>query len=292
MAKKKKTLSDKNYEGFNEIIIQAEAENDSNNTHILTFYHDNGTLWYQGKRGNYGERDFVRHRLLYPPIPFSVMLESDALNRFRKVTNDENSSFEDVYMAYVNEGLVVGLDDEPVNPEDYENAAALALVFAIWLQDIKGMEDPIISLSTCAAEMFREAAKTHPSVYDQYWVECLSLRASAMMWKGDFDEAEKGYLETLDICRMDMIKYSPIDWTSKLLAQYWYLGNLYKKWDKTENAIKFYEEGLRTYLVSSTPVAKYVVDGISDSLCQLYEQHGMADKLQRLRSQIEEDTTE
>ena len=62
MAKKKKVLTDDDYEEFNKWMTEYEA---SPTTSEVIIRHDDGSIWYQGIRGGHGDMDFVRHRLQY-----------------------------------------------------------------------------------------------------------------------------------------------------------------------------------------------------------------------------------
>lgn len=66
-------------------------------------------------------------------MPFSVTLDSDALNRFLTVANDEDSTVEEVFNAYVTEARKLDPVTEPIKIEDLDNAAALAFFFADYL---------------------------------------------------------------------------------------------------------------------------------------------------------------
>ena len=130
MATKKKVLSDQDYEEFNKMMAEYEA---SPTPAKIRFAHDDGSIWYEGMRGGHGDRDFVRHRLHYPAVPFSVTLDSDALNRFLTVANDEDSTVEEVFNAYVTEARKLDPVTEPIKIEDLDNAATLAFFFADYL---------------------------------------------------------------------------------------------------------------------------------------------------------------
>ena len=286
MATKKKVLSDQDYEEFNKMMAEYEA---SHTPAKIRFAHDDGSIWYEGMRGGHGDRDFVRHRLHYPAVPFSVTLDSDALNRFLTVANDEDSTVEEVFNAYVTEARKLDPVTEPIKIEDLDNAAALAFFFADYLQRHKGRENEIVQLTTAASNMFRDVAALNPRVYDQYAVASLDLMASAYLWMEMYEEAEKGYTEALNISRQDMAKFGPVDWTARLVYQYWHMGNFYKAWGKTKKAIAYYEEGWRTFNANGESVMADAIDDIEESLCQLYEACGMTEKLQRFQTQIQEE---
>ena len=255
----------------------------------VRFAHDDGSIWYEGMRGGHGDRDFVRHRLHYPAVPFSVTLESDALNRFLTVANDEDSTVKEVFNAYVTEARKLDPVTEPIKTEDLDNAAVLAFFFADYLQRHKGRENEIVQLTTAASNMFRDVAALNPRVYDQYVVASLDLMSSAYLWMEMYEEAEKGYTEALNISRQDMAKFGPVDWTARLVYQYWHMGNFYKAWRKPKKAIAYYEEGWRTFNANGESVMADAIDGIEESLCQLYEACGMTEKLQRFQTQIQEE---
>ena len=285
-AKKKKVLTDNDYEELNKMMAEYEA---SPTSAKVRFAHDDGSIWYEGMRGGHGDRDFVRHRLHYPAVPFSVTLDSDALNRFLTVANDEDSTVKEVFNAYVTEARKLDPVTEPIKIEDLDNAAALAFFFADYLQRHKGRENEIVQLTTAASSMFRDVAALNPRVYDQYAVASLDLMASAYMWMEMYEEAEKGYTEALNISRQDMAKFGPVDWTACLVYQYWHMGNFYKAWGKTKNAIAYYEEGWRTFNANGESVMADAIDGIEESLCQLYEACGMTEKLQWFQDQLQEE---
>ena len=284
-AKKKKVLTDNDYEELNKMMAEYEA---SPTPAKIRFAHDDGSIWYEGMRGGHGDRDFVRHRLHYPAVPFSVTLDSDALNRFLTVANDEDSTVEEVFNAYVTEARKLDPVTEPIKIEDLDNAAVLAFFFADYLQRHKGRENEIVQLTTAASNMFRDVAALNPRVYDQYVVASLDLMASAYLWMEMYEEAEKGYTEALNISRQDMAKFGPVDWTARLVYQYWHMGNFYKAWGKPKKAIAYYEEGWRTFNANVESVMADAIDDIEESLCQLYEACGMTEKLQRFQTQIQE----
>ena len=286
MATKKKVLSDQDYEEFNKMMAEYEA---SHTPAKIRFAHDDGSIWYEGMRGGHGDRDFVRHRLHYPAVPFSVTLESDALNRFLTVANDEDSTVKEVFNAYVTEARKLDPVTEPIKTEDLDNAAVLAFFFADYLQRHKGRENEIVQLTTAASNMFRDVAALNPRVYDQYVVASLDLMSSAYLWMEMYEEAEKGYTEALNISRQDMAKFGPVDWTARLVYQYWHMGNFYKAWGKPKKAIAYYEEGWRTFNANVESVMADAIDDIEESLCQLYEACGMTEKLQRFQTQIQEE---
>ena len=283
MAKKKKVLTDNDYEEFNKWMTEQESKPTPGKIELV---HDDGSIWYQGIRGGHGDRDFVRHRLQYPAIPFSVMLESDALSRFNIVADDESSTVEDVCHAYASEGRKLDPVNEPIKIEDMDNAAALAYYFAIYLQDHEGFEKEIVSLCSAASDMFHVVAHLTPIVYDQYVVASLDLMATAYMRMENYESAEKGYMEALDISRQDMIKYGKVDWAARLVHQYWHIGNLYENWGKPKKAIAYYEEGWSTFNAAEEPVIAEDIDGIEESLCQLYEQCGMSEKLKKFQAEM------
>ena len=68
MAKKKKVMTDNDYEEFNKWMTEQESKPTPGKIELV---HDDGSIWYQGIRGGHGDRDFVRHRLQYPAIPFT-----------------------------------------------------------------------------------------------------------------------------------------------------------------------------------------------------------------------------
>ena len=130
MGKKKKVLTDNDYEELKKMMAEYEA---SPTSVQVRFANDAGSGWCEGMRGGHGDRDFVRHRLHYPAVPFSVTLDSDALNRFLTVANDEDSTVKEVFNAYVTEARKLDPVTEPIKIEDLDNAAALAFFFADYL---------------------------------------------------------------------------------------------------------------------------------------------------------------
>lgn len=282
---KKKVLMDKDYEEFNKMMAECEAKP---NAAQVTFYHDDGSIWYQAMRGGHGDKDFVRHRLTYPALPLSVMLESDAINRFRSVLHDETKSLEDVSTAYDTEIDKLCTDGESINMEDYDNAASLMYDFANHLLNYKGCDEYIIDLCSNATDMFRELAQSAPSVYDQYVAICLDMMSNVLMDQGKFNEAEKVRQEAFDICRTDAVKFGPIDWTALLTYMYEKMGTLYQEMGNEKKAIAYYEEGWRTFFTSGQCIMSNVINLLDNRLSELYEKCGMTHKLEKFKAEVDE----
>lgn len=284
MATKKKVLSDQDYEEFNKMMAEYEADP---NSCKIEFYHDDGSLWYQGMRGGYGGRDYVRHRLVFPANPFSVKLESEAISRFKEIARNATIS-DELYDAFNKEIEQITFEDGTYGEDDAEQVAALNFFLTYELYNYEDIDDTIVELCPDTLDVLKDVALITPIVYDQYVVTTMDIMSESLWNLNKYEETEKWLLAALDICRQDMLRFSLVDWKFRTINHYWLIGKLYQEWDKPNKAIAYCEEGWRTFTASETPVAKFVVHGIADSLCQLYEQCGMSDKLQKFRAEIEE----
>lgn len=62
-AKKKKVLTDNDYEELNKMMAEYEA---SPTSAKVRFAHDDGSIWYEGMRGGHGDRDFANIKIAAP----------------------------------------------------------------------------------------------------------------------------------------------------------------------------------------------------------------------------------
>ena len=267
MAKKKKVLTDQDYEEFNKMMAEYEADS---NPIKVKFYHDDGSLWYQGMRGGFGDRPFLKHRLRYPAWPYSIALQCDALDRCGKVADDENSTLEDIIDA---------VNAEFEQTDDTGIQAALYFFMGSQFTLYEDCEENALSCCEKALELFRELSKETPVVYLQFVVGTLVVMGAAECNLRRFDEAEKKYKEGLEICRRSMIEYSAIDWAYQTIEAYQCLACIYEEKEMPEKAKSFIEEGWQTFLANDTaPISTDFYNTLVENVVRIYQACGEKDK--------------
>ena len=267
MAKKKKVLTDNDYEEFNKWMTEYEA---SPTPSEVIIRHDDGSIWYQGIRGGHGDMDFVRHRLQYPALPYSIALYSDAIERCAAVADDENSELEDVINAVNNE--LSDVDDLTIE-------ASLWFFMGSQFERYEDCDDEMLNCCEKSLGLFRELAKETPVVYDQYVAGVLDSMGVTLLRLQRFDDAEVRFKEALDICRNGMVRFSPIDWTYQLLVAYQHMALLYEDISEYDKAKSYIEECWNTYCSNeSAPITYSFIDTMVDSVVRLYQECGENDQ--------------
>ena len=267
MATKKKVLSDQDYEEFNKMMAEYEA---GPNSVKVKFFHDDGSLWYQGVRGGFGDRPFLKHRLRYPAWPYTITLKCDPIDRIGKVADDENSTVEDFFDA-------VNVEFEQVDDTAIE-AALYFFMGGLFAHYEDCAED---SLNCCekALELFRELSKETPVVYLQFVVGVLVVMGDVELGLHKYDDAEKRFKEGLDICRQSMVEYSAIDWLYQTISAYQHLALVYEEKELPQKAKSFIEEGWRTFLSNEdVPIPTDYYKILVENVVRIYQACGEKDK--------------
>lgn len=267
MATKKKVLTDQDYEEFNKMMAEYEA---NPNSVKVKFFHDDGSLWYQGVRGGFGDKPFLKHRLSYPAWPYSITLKCDAIDRIGKVADDENSTVEDFFDA-------VNVEFEQVDDTAIE-AALYFFMGGLFAHYEDCAED---SLNCCekALELFRELSKETPVVYLQFVVGVLVVMGDVELGLHKYDDAEKRFKEGLDICRRSMVEYSAIDWLYQTISAYQHLALVYEEKELPQKAKSFIEEGWRTFLSNEdVPIPTDFYNTLVNNVVRIYQACGEKDK--------------
>ena len=264
---KKKILSDEDFEELNRTTLE---EWEKGNASSVTIRHDDGSVWYKGMYGGFGDKPFLKHRLRYPAWPYSITLECDAIDRCGKVADDENSTLEDIIDA-------VNTEFEQVD----DTAIEAALYFFMGSQFALYEDCEEDSLNCCekALELFRELSKETPVVYLQYVVGTLDVMGVVELGLHKYDDAEKRFKEGLDICRRSMLEYSAIDWSYQTILAYQHLALVYEEKELPQKAKSFIEEGWRTFLSNEdAPIPTDFYNTLVDNVVRIYQACGEKDK--------------
>ena len=264
---KKKILTDEDFKELNHTLLE---EWEKENATSVTIRHDDGSIWYKGMYGGFGDKPFLKHRLRYPAWPYSITLECDAIDRCGKVADDENSTLEDIIDA-------VNTEFEQVD----DTAIEAALYFFMGSQFTLYEDCEEDSLNCCekALELFRELSKETPVVYLQYVVGTLDVMGVIELGLHKYDDAEKRFKEGLDICRRSMIEYSAIDWTYQTILAYQHLAMVYEGKELPQKAKSFVEEGWRTFLSNEdVPIPTDFYKTLVENVVRIYQACGEKDK--------------
>lgn len=264
---RKKYLTDADFEELSRIFLD---EHEKGDTVTVTILHDDGSVWYHGRYGGFGDKPFLKHRLCYPAWPYSVTLHCDALDRCGKIAGDENSTLEDIINA-------VNAEFEQVNDTAIE--AALYFFMGSQFTLYEDCEENALSCCEKALELFRELSKESPVVYLQFVVGTLVVMGATESNLRRFDEAEKKYKEGLEICRQSMVKYSAIDWAYQTIEAYLCLACIYELKEMPQKAKSFIEEGWRTFLSNEdVPISTDFYNTLVENVVRIYRVCGEEDK--------------
>lgn len=229
-------FGDENYEKWNKYIGEQEANVDSDSTK-LKILHDDGSIWYSGRIGG-KNAEFLKPRLCYPALPYSIMPCSDALDRCADVADDENSTLGDIVNAVKAE--LAKTDDKAIKASLY-----------FWLggqyEEYEDCDDVTLECCDKALTLFRDETNNYSTLSKQYIAGLLDVMGVILLRLERYDEAEAKFKEGLEFCRLCMIDYSPIDWTYHTLIAYQHLALLYERQDKLQKAKAYIKECLRTY---------------------------------------------
>ena len=228
---RKKYLTDADFEELSRIFLD---EHEKGDTVTVTILHDDGSVWYHGRYGGFGDKPFLKHRLCYPAWPYSVTLHCDALDRCGKIAGDENSTLEDIINA---------VNAEFEQTDDAGIQAALYFFMGSQFTLYEDCEEDSLNCCEKALELFRELSKETPVVYLQYVVGTLDVMGVVELGLQKYDDAEKRFMECLEICRRSMIEYSAIDWTYQTILAYQHLAEVYEGKGLPQKAKSFIEEG-------------------------------------------------
>ena len=278
---KKKILTDEDFEELNRITWE---ELEQGNRTSVTIVHDDGSIWYKGMYGGFGDKPFLKHRLCYPAWPYSITLQCDALDRCGKVADDENSTLEDIIDA-------VNAEFEQVD----DSAIEAALWFFMGSQFTLYEECEEDSLNCCekALELFRELSRETPVVYLQYVVGTLDVMGVVELNLRRFDDAEKKFKEGLEICRRSMIECSAIDWTYQTIVAYQHLAMAYEGKELPQKAKPFIEEGWRTFLSNEdVPIPTDFYKTLVENVVRIHLACGERDKAEAFWNEYAESDQE
>lgn len=267
MAKEKTVLSDENYENWNKWISERESNLENNTATSIKILHDDGSIWYQGRIGGKGE-EFLKPRLRYPAMPYSIVPYCDALDRCAEVVDDENSTLDDIVNA---------LNAELARTDD----KAIKATLYFWLgSQYDGYEDYDEEELACfgkALALFREA-NDYPTLSKQYISGILDVTGVTLLRLERYDEAEAKFMEGLEICRRCMIDYGPIDWAYHTLIAYQHTALLYERQNKLQKAKAYIEECWRTYEKCKEALTWSFVYTMTDHVVRIYQLCGETEK--------------
>lgn len=272
-----KILTDADFEELNRITWE---ELEQGNRTSVTIVHDDGSVWYKGVYGGFGDKPFLKHRLCYPAWPYSITLQCDAIDRCGKVADDENSTLDDIVDA-------VNAEFEQVDDTAIE--AALWLFVGSQFTLYEDCEEDALNCCEKALELFRELSRETPVIYLQYVVGALDVMGVIELNLRRFDGAEKKFKEGLEICRRSMVEYSAIDWTYQTIVAYQHLAMAYEGKELPQKAKSFIEEGWQTFLANdAVPISTELYNKLVESVVRIYQACGEKDKAEAFRNEYAE----
>lgn len=258
---------DENYENWNRLIAEQEANVDSDATE-LTILHDDGSIWYSGRIGG-TDTGFLKPRLRYPALPYSIVPYCDALDRCAEVADDENGTLDDIVNA---------VNAELAKTDDKAIKAALYFYLGSRYEEYENCDEEMLECCGKALAMFREVTDNYPTLSKQYIAGILDAMGVTLLRLERYDEAEAKFKEGLEFCRLCMIDYSPIDWTYHTLIAYHHLALLYERQKKLQKAKAYIEECWRTYEGNDVTIARSFYYMMIDHMVRIYQLCGETDK--------------
>lgn len=260
--------SDEKYENINKLIAEQEADVlEGDATHTVKIYHDDGSVWYSGRIGG-KNAEFLKPRLRYPALPYSIVPYCDALDRCHDVADDENSTLDDI----VNE-----VNAELAKTDDMTIKASLYFYLASQYEEYEDCNEEMLECCGKALALFR-GTYDYPTLSKQYIAGILDSMGVTLLRLERYDEAEAKFMEGLEVCRLCMIDYSPIDWTYHTLIAYQHLALLYEQQNKLQKAKAYIEECLRTYYECEVSLPWTFVYQMKDQMVRIYQLCGETEK--------------
>ena len=277
----KKILTDEDFKELNRTTLE---EWEKGNAASVTVLHDDGSIWYKGMYGGFGDKPFLKHRLCYPAWPYSITLQCDALDRCGKVADDENSTLD---------GIIDAVNAEFEQVDDTAIEAALWFFMGSRFTLYEDCEEDSLNCCEKALELFRELSKETPVVYLQYVVGALDVMGVVELRLQKYDDAEKRFVEGLEICRRSMIEYSAIDWTYQTIVAYQHLAMAYEGKELPQKAKPFIEEGWRTFLSNEdVPIPTDFYKTLVENVVRIHLACGERDKAVAFINKYAEDDQE
>lgn len=260
-------FGDENYENWNKLIAEQEANVDSDATK-LTILHDDGSIWYSGRIGG-TDTEFLKPRLRYPALPYSIVPYCDALDRCAEVADDENGTLDDIVNA---------VNAELAKTDDKAIKAALYFYLGSRYEEYENYDEEMLECCGKALAMFREVTDNYPTLSKQYIAGILDAMGVTLLRLERYDEAEAKFKEGLEFCRLFMIDYSPIDWTYHTLIAYQHLALLYERQNNLKKAKAYIEECVRTYYEREVDLPWTFVYEMKDQMVRIYLLCGETEK--------------